>query len=303
MSGQTGAEILRRIVRPPTPPPVALTPARALRLAMVRAAERSVGLAVSVLDVVEDEGSLDDLLARLDAGLMLLSLTDGASGPALGLIGLDAQARAAIIEAQTLGRVAEVGPAVRAVTAADAAIARPLLDAFLREVAASSGGTPLENWVGEATPGARLPGAREAAMLLADGRYRVVRLKLDVGAGGRQGLLLAMIRLLDAPISQPAVAAQSWPARLSLQVMRAQAPIEAVLHRMRLPLDKVESFAPGQVLPLAGVSTGSVRIEGPGGCDLGAARLGQVGGMRAIRIETPLSPTLADLRPGRHDGD
>lgn len=45
---------------------------------------------------------------------------------------------------------------------------------------------------------------------------------------------------------------------------------------------------------MPGVTVASVRIEG-GGQDLGPARLGQVAGMRAIRLEAPLSPQLEDL--------
>jgi hypothetical protein len=88
--------------------------------------------------------------------------------------------------------------------------------------------------------------------------------------------------------------------------MRAQTQVEAILHRLRLPLAAAEGRAPGQVVPLPGVTVASVRLASAG-LDLGPARLGQVAGMRAVRIETPLAPELVALgQPGLtlgHDPD
>jgi flagellar motor switch protein FliM len=129
-------------------------------------------------------------------------------------------------------------------------------------------------------------------MLLADGRYRVVRLTLDLGAGGRQGLFLLMIRL---PRPKPAEPVPDAPVpTVAAQAMGAQAALQAVLHRFRLPWEEAEAFEIGQVIPLPGVTVASVRIEG-GGQDLGPARQGQVAGMRAIRLETPADPNLEDM--------
>jgi hypothetical protein len=60
-----GSNVLRRIARAPAPPP-SLTPARAVRLAVTRAAERSIALSLAVLGVAEEEGTLDELLSRLE---------------------------------------------------------------------------------------------------------------------------------------------------------------------------------------------------------------------------------------------
>jgi flagellar motor switch protein FliM len=162
--------LLRRIARPGGPRP-ALTPARALRLAATRAAEHSIGLPLALLGVAEEEGTLDDLLSRFEEGLLYVAL--------------DAEARAAAIESQTLGRVSPILPEPRPVTAADAAMARPLLAAILREMEGALADTALAGWLRGPRPTHRLPGTREVTMLLADGRYWVVRLTLDLGAGGR----------------------------------------------------------------------------------------------------------------------
>ncbi len=278
------------MVRRP-PPPSALTPARALRLAMTRAAEESVGLHVAVLGVSVDEGPLDDLLSRLEDGLMLVALYEG--DDPVGLVALDAEARSAVIEVQTLGRVPPVPPEPREVTAADVALARPLLTAFLREVEDATAGTVLAGWVRGPRATARIPGPREAMMILADTAYRVVRLTLDLGAGERQGLILLLIRQ-EAPKPAAADPRTADPPTVAPQVLGAQATLVAVLHRLQLSLADAEGLQVGQIVPLPGVTVASVRVEG-GGIDLGPARLGQVAGMRAIRIEEPLTPCLQDI--------
>jgi flagellar motor switch protein FliM len=292
-----GTSLMRRIARLAAPPP-SLTPARALRLAATRGAERSIGLPLAVLGVAEEEGTLDELLSRLEDGLLVLALAEG-SDP-VGLVALDAEARAAAIEVQALGRVLPASPEPRLVTAADAALARPLLAAILAEVETALADTALAGWVRALRLGDRLPGVREATMLLADRRYRIVRLTLDLGAGGRQGLLAVMIRL---PPTQPeATEAPAPVVRVADLALGAPTCLQAVLHRLQLPLDQAEGLEVGTVLPLPGVTVASVRVEG-GGQDLGPARLGQVSGMRAIRIESPLAPDLEELPQPRGAAD
>jgi flagellar motor switch protein FliM len=250
-----------------------------------------VGLPLAVLGIREEEGPLDDQLARLDGDLLLLALRQ--EGGPLGLGALDGEGRAAAIEAQALGRVSPTPPEPREATAADAALARPLFESFLREAQAAVESTPLAGWLRDPSVAERLPSAREAAMLLPDGRYRMVRMTLDLGAGGRQGLFLLLARLPEPP-RQLGPPGEEPEATVATQALRSQARVEAVLHRLRLPLSAAEALEPGQLLPLPGVTVASVRLEA-GGVPLGPARLGQVAGMRAVRIETPLAPELADL--------
>ena len=289
--------LLRRIARPPKPPP-SLTPARALRFATTRAAERSIALAHGVLGVAEEEGQLDDLLSRLEEDLLLIALAE--EGEKVGLAALDPEARAAIVEMQTLGRVASNLPEARAATAADAALAQPFLSAVLSEMGETLVDTTLSDWLRGPRVSDRLPSAREAMMQLQDGRYRVVRLTLDLGARGRQGQLVLMVRLQPAPFDHEAGVATL--ATVGPQALSAPTPLQAVLHRLELPLEVAEALEVGQVLSLPGVTVASVRMEG-GGQDLGPARLGQVAGMRAIRLEAPLSPHLEDMPSLREPSD
>lgn len=275
------AGLIRRLAKAPPP----LTPARALRLAVTRAAESSLGLPLSVLSVREEEVELDHLLARLDDGLMLLALRQG--GRSTGLVALDAEGRSAAIEAQALGHIAAAPPDPREPTAVDAALARPFLAAVLREAEGALAGTPLDGWL-EATEVAERVTPREAPLLLPDGRYRALSLTLDLGVGGRQGLLVLLAGL--AP--PPAQAASS--AALAPLVLSARTQVDAVLPRLRVPLLAVEGWAEGDVLTLPGVTVASLSLESRD-LPVASARLGQAAGMRAVRIETAVVPDLAPL--------
>jgi flagellar motor switch protein FliM len=289
------AGILRRILRAApggaaeAPP---LTPARALRLAFARAADRASGLAVAVLGIADEVGPLDDLLIRLEPGLMLLGVERNGIA---GLLAFDTEARAAAVEARTLGRPSAQPAELREPTAVDASLTLPLAQAFLDEAAVATAGTRLDGWIGAARAGARLPSPREAALVLPDGDYRAVRLTIDLGAGGRQGLCLLLLPVALRQPQAPEAAGKDWRDGLGEQVMAAPAEVVAVLHRLRLPLGEAEALDVGQVLPLPGVTVASVRLEGLGGADLGPARLGQVAGMRAVRIEAPPPPDLVEI--------
>ena len=138
--------MLKRLARAPldaglTAP---VSPSKALRLAMIRAAEVKVGLVLSVLGITEEIVPLDDLLRLIEDEHLLLAL-NGDVG-LCGLAGIDLQTRAAVIEMQTTG-VLRASPAdPRAVTATDAAMIAPLIAGFLADACDTTQGTPLAGW-------------------------------------------------------------------------------------------------------------------------------------------------------------
>ena len=68
-------------------------------------------------------------------------------------------------------------------------------------------------------------------------------------------------------------------------VQDAPAELDAVLTRMMMPIHKIEAFEVGQVLNLAGTTVGSVTLTEPGGDIVTTARLGQVAGKLAVRVQ------------------
>ena len=93
-------------------------------------------------------------------------------------------------------------------------------------------------------------------------------------------------------------AASDWAAAMAAAVGLAPAELHAVLHRMRLSLRQVDGFHVGQVIALPGITVGSVRLEATDGRLLARARLGQMAGLRAVRVQLPAAPEMTETRPG-----
>ncbi len=105
MTEQTELSTLRRKAGTGRAPSdgVGMTPAKALRLAVSKAAEVELGLAVRALSIKEEQLNQPQLLDALDGDALLLML----EGPhdARGVAIFDIQALSALIEVQTLGNV------------------------------------------------------------------------------------------------------------------------------------------------------------------------------------------------------
>lgn len=296
MKHESAHSILHRLLRSATDgakEPV--TSARALRLAMARSAERSIGLTLSVIGVTEEIMPLDVLIAQADPAWMLISI--GTEDRLVGFAGLDLQARTAVVERQTLGELRAAPAPDRPVTASDAALCAPLVARFLSDFANTAEGTPLTGWTDDLAAGARFDDARAAGMVLPETEMRLVRLSLDFGAPDRQGQLAIALPVhraaTPAPSARPGL---PFADMLRARVMEAPASLDAVLARLHLPLSRVEGFEIGQSLPLPGVTVKSVRIEGPDGRQIAEGRLGQITGSRAVRIEAQGASEIAEVR-------
>ncbi len=276
--------------RPADPPPAALSPTRALRIALTRAAETASGLAVTALGAAEEEAPLADLLARVGDDWLLLRL-EGPTGP--GLAALDIALLLAVVENQTCGSLSVREPESRLPTAADAALAEPLVAAFLEEFSLLATGTALEGWTDACVIGPRLANRRALGLFLPEADFRVASVSCWMGAGERQGAFLLALPSAPLPeVGERAMRAVEWGQALAQSVLMAELPLETVLHRLRMPLSDIAALAPGQLLALPGVRVTGVRLETADGRLVGTGRLGQSAGMRALRIEPTPAPEL-----------
>ncbi len=272
-----------------------VTSARALRLAMARSAERSVGLTLTVIGVTEEVMPLDVLLAQVDPSWMLISV--GGGDRLVGFAGLDLQTRTAVVEVQTLGELRTKPAPERPVTASDAALCAPFVARFLSDFSVTADGTPLSGWTDDLAAGARFADARAVGMVLPDCEMRLVRLSLDLATGDRQGqLILALPVRRAAPQHERSGPGPTFTDQLRSNVMDAPAALLAVLHRMRLPLRSIDAFEIGQTIPLPGVTVRSITVEGSDGTPVAEGRLGQITGMRAVRIEARGAAEIAEMR-------
>lgn len=129
---------------------------------------------------------------------------------------------------------------------------------------------------------------RMIQMALADTGYRAYRLRIDLGRGARAGEVLLAFPLGSTQSGrQPGTDDADWQDALSDAVMCAEVPVRAVLHRVMVPLTDISEWAVDQLLELPSGSLTSVELEGMDGRVAATVKLGQIGGMRAIRIGAP----------------
>jgi len=266
----------------------AMFPSRALELALARAAQDELGLALSVGDLQEAAPQLEDLEAAA-GDMALAALLDGPCG-ATGLAVLSAPVLAAVVAQRMTGRVPDTPRPPRPPTRVDAEIARDLIDRVLTAFGAALGPGGTAPWASGFRYRGYLSDARLVRFALPDTVYRGFRAELALAGGAVEGTVY--LALPDAPAAGDGTAgraapgdfAPDWSAALSAQVLAAELGVEAVLTRLRLPLARVSALAPGDMLPLSGQAIGEVRLEGPGGALLATGRLGRSCGDRALRI-------------------
>ena len=140
---------------------------------------------------------------------------------------------------------------------------------------------------------------RMAGLLLDDGRYRLVQMNVQLGPADRQGILFIALPVLDPPPvdATPIKDAVDWSNQFPKVVQDAPpAALTALLLGFSLPLATARAFQVGTVVPLPGCNVSSVRLMAADGKEIAQTKLGQSGGMRAVRSKqaAPM-PDLHDL--------
>ncbi|MGJ8589511.1 MAG: FliM/FliN family flagellar motor switch protein [Yoonia sp.] len=297
MTTGTQVTLLRRMTRPQGQGVAEnpLTSSRAVRLALTKAANDSVGLVLTVESVGEEVTTLDDMLATLGPDLMLVGLErDGALS---GLIALDMEMRAAVLEMETMGAVLARPAETRVPTQTDKVLCDPVLRNFLAAFPSAVISTPLEGWMDGVAIGEKVASARAAGLVLTDCAYRIVRMSVDLGVADRRALLVIALPLVEQAAAPEAAPPPSvdWHQVFQENVSDAPACLQALLYRAPISLATAQSLQVGTVLPLPGCTVNSVRLLSPEGHEVAQAKLGQIGGYRAVRLETAPAPQLAEL--------
>ncbi|NVK97523.1 FliM/FliN family flagellar motor C-terminal domain-containing protein [Ruegeria pomeroyi] len=260
---------------------------RALRLALARAADEAVGLAMSVIGATQARRELDEL-GRAVAEDRLYLMLSGPEG-ALGAACMDRACVTAILQQQTMGQVVAGGFVERAFTGTDAAMVAPLIDALLPR-ARDMVDQPLDR---VCLTGyefcARAESRRALLLLLEYDRYRVFDLTAEIAGGKAQGQITLI--LPDRPEAalegaEGAAAPQGLHLDAAFGVVRAD--LDAVISRIRLPLAAFAGMQPGDLLPLVGLKLDRTEIVTIEGRQVALARLGQCRGMRAVRLNEKL---------------
>ena len=264
-----------------------------LALALARAAQDLMRLPLTLHGIEQRATTLAEFVDLIPEHAMIALLDrDGAAGSAVAV--LAPSLMIGLIEASTTGKPGTTAFQPRRPTRTDAAIIAPFIDSALDS--AGQG----DDW----RYAAHLPEARPLGLLLEEGDYTLWRAELRLGAGERAGDFLLLRPALRPVVALPepslADVADSLPARLA----EAEARLDAVLAQTKMSVTQIMALSPGVVLPLGGAAIDSIRLIGVDGRTIGEGRLGQMRGMRALRLtqdrqtepadagEDPFSPPL-----------
>ncbi|MDU9002510.1 FliM/FliN family flagellar motor C-terminal domain-containing protein [Sedimentitalea todarodis] len=267
--------------------------AGALRLGIARSAANLFDLAISVIGIRQARAE-QDAIGRHLSDERLLILLDGPPG-LTGALVLDRALMVALVQQQTMGRVTATPPDERPFTATDAAMAAPLVDATL-ERAAKLAELPADVLCLTGFRfGAHVEDRRSALLALDADVYRVFDLTLELDGGPLQGEMCLILPepKPQAETTRDASTAQD-PPTLGHAIGVARADLIAVISRMRVPLADFSKMQPGDLLPLVQERLDRIELVSITGQKVAVGRLGQAGGLRALRLNEMRTPTLAD---------
>ena len=273
----------------------AMTLAKALRLTAAKVADDLFDLALAVIGF-RAERHASDALAPLFDDTGLLMLLEGPERSRAAAV-MDAALVGALIQQQTMGKVLPTpeGGETRRLTDTDAAICAPFLDALLARVTTLPEVPSEQALIRGYAFGARTEEPRLLLMALEAQSYRVLHLTVDIEGGRRQGTL--MFCLPEAAVARAGgggegagdaagLAPQVAPTPRTLRdpVMALKINLPVALTRIHVPLKRLSALKVGDTVTLEGVDFGEARVLTPQGKTLGKGSLGQLNGVRALRI-------------------
>ena len=261
---------------------------RALRLAFARAAGDRLQLPLAVIGAKQSLRMPEVLSDRVADDWLLLQFVDGEGGSAA--ICMDLGTVSAIVQVQTIGEVLPDTPAARRFTHTDGAMVAPLVeDALMRAVALVD--TPVDQ---SSLSGYEFAGQfadlRTMSLAMVENVYRVFELTVELGGGLRQGQISVLLPDRTSEEDHEITLGNAGPnLEQASGVLRAE--LNTVICRMSLPLASLTGLGVGDVLPLAEARLDRAEILTIDRTRAAIGRLGQCGGMRAVRLNeyAPLS--------------
>ena len=150
-----------------------------------RAARDAMGLDLDIARLTVTRQGLAELL-ELAPDRALIALLDGPKA-GLGVIMLSPAVTAAVIEMQTLGKLATATPAIRKPTRIDAAMVAGLIDRALAGLEDALAEEDDLGWAGGFRYASFLEEARPLGLLLEEEAYRVLTTEIVMADGKRRG--------------------------------------------------------------------------------------------------------------------
>ena len=261
----------------------AMSPAKALRRALSRTADLLWDLALVTQGVSQEMLDQDGVIEALRPGELLL-LLDGPDG-AVGLVSIDRELMTGLIEVQTIQQVTQIPIENRPLTPTDAAMMAPLIDGTLGRLVENLEGHPICPQLDGYRFGAMIEDSRGASLLLDASSYRLFRVSMDLALGRRRGEMQLIFPERDLRSSSFGAPDALGPYEKRVKLLPAK--LDAVLARVRIPLRKVRGLKPGELIPLPPEVLDGVELLAGEGKIVARGRLGQLNGMRAVRLTWP----------------
>lgn len=276
---------------------------RAWRLSFARAANATMALVSELGRMTADRRTLTELLDLCPESGLIAVLEGPAEG--LGILALSPPVLAGMIEMQTMGRVSPQPPVARKPTRTDAAMVAGFIDRALEDLEASLASDGDLIWAGGFRYASFLDDPRPLGLLLEDVPYRVLAAEVSLSRGAKAGQMLLALPAEGRgkrPSAPRAPASGTLPTEafaqaLTDQIMASQSQLQAVLHRVTIPLSAVMGLKPGDLMPLPMAAIDRIVIEGLDGRNLAQGKLGQNRGMRAVRLTPETAASGTGERP------
>ncbi len=271
----------------PLPEIGAPTATRILRTALMQAGDDVAGLSI-VANIPEEQRVTLKPLVEGIGDHALMALIEGPKG-AQGLVVLDPQAMAALIEVQTTGRVAPRAAIARMPTRTDAIMCADFIDRTLEllEARATEAKIDLAPVVCGYRFAAALPDPRAITMTFADIAYRKFTVGLDLARGAKQGQIDVILPFEVSETGQtggPGMDPDRFSDALAQVVQDTTARLAGTLHRVDMALSEVAALEIGSQILIPASALTEVAVEDIEGRLVLRGRLGMQNGQRAIRV-------------------
>ncbi len=261
---------------------------RALRLAFARAASDRLQLPLAVIGAKQSVRAPEALADRVGADWLLLQFVNG-DGVVTAAC-LDLGAVSAIVQVQTIGEVLTDAPAPRAFTPTDGAMVAPLVEDALNRAVDLVDTTADRSSLSGYEFSYRSTDLRSLSLALVEDLYRVFEFTVELGGGPQQGQISVFLPDRSAEEENEITDDVIGPnLEQAAGILRAE--LDTVICRMSLSLGALSDLGVGDVLPLTGSRLDRADVLTIDQTRAAIGRLGQCGGMRAVRLNEyePLS--------------
>lgn len=280
-----------------------MSPAKAARVSLARAADTAFNMALRVNGIRQSRLDLAEVVDHLndDWGLFPLLHDDGS----VGLMCFEPACIIAFVEHQTMGHVNASAQDARGLTQTDKALTTPFLEGFLRQFDDALTGAPTSYWTcGYHAEDAVL--SKHLMVLQLDGaEYRGFEMLSEVGGIERAvkiKLFLPIKEKAPVPSKQKKVQKAGAPENpktgdqsMRLSALSANIEMDAVMCKLLMPLSELNNLHTGQLVPLPQNAIQQARLVDRTGRTAQGVRLGQLHGMRAVRLVQDLPKDAAHL--------